>query len=111
LAGGAIVAALACVVGLAPAFGAKAAKFSPQQALIGMADPADGCGSSAQIADDLLPLVEEAGACWANMAEGPGIEPDSDRPMRGYCQCGCGIRCATSADCGGDPCRPFITCC
>jgi hypothetical protein len=29
----------------------------------------------------------------------------------GFCQCGCGIRCETSADCGGAPCRPFITCC
>ena len=29
----------------------------------------------------------------------------------GFCQCGCGVRCETSADCGGAPCRPFITCC
>jgi hypothetical protein len=29
----------------------------------------------------------------------------------GFCQCGCGIRCSTSADCGGSACRPFITCC
>ena len=29
----------------------------------------------------------------------------------GFCQGGCGIRCETSADCGGAPCRPFITCC
>ena len=29
----------------------------------------------------------------------------------GFCQCGCGIRCTTSADCGGAACRPFITCC
>jgi hypothetical protein len=29
----------------------------------------------------------------------------------GFCQCGCGIRCSTSADCGGNACRPFITCC
>ena len=29
----------------------------------------------------------------------------------GFCQCGCGIRCTTSADCGGSACRPFITCC
>ena len=29
----------------------------------------------------------------------------------GFCQCGCGIRCTTSADCGGNACRPFITCC
>jgi hypothetical protein len=29
----------------------------------------------------------------------------------GFCQCGCGARCTTSADCGGAACRPFITCC
>jgi hypothetical protein len=29
----------------------------------------------------------------------------------GFCACGCGIRCTTSADCGGNACRPFITCC
>jgi hypothetical protein len=30
---------------------------------------------------------------------------------QGFCACGCGIRCTTSADCGGAACRPFITCC
>lgn len=29
----------------------------------------------------------------------------------GFCACGCGIRCTTSADCGGNACRSFITCC
>jgi hypothetical protein len=29
----------------------------------------------------------------------------------GFCACGCGIRCTTSADCGGNACRPSITCC
>ena len=38
----------------------------------------------------------------------PQIAPDL---KGGFCQCGCGIRCETSADCGGAPCRPFITCC
>jgi hypothetical protein len=32
-------------------------------------------------------------------------------PTGGFCACGCGIRCQTSADCGGAACRPFITCC
>lgn len=31
--------------------------------------------------------------------------------LRKYCRCGCGIGCQTSADCGGDPCQAFITCC
>lgn len=29
----------------------------------------------------------------------------------GYCKCGCGARCRTSADCGGSACVAFITCC
>jgi hypothetical protein len=40
-------------------------------------------------------------------------DPEWLRPAKrlGYCHCGCGARCQTSADCGGSPCRPFITCC
>jgi hypothetical protein len=40
-------------------------------------------------------------------------DPEWLGPARrlGYCHCGCGARCETSADCGGSPCRPFITCC
>ena len=34
-----------------------------------------------------------------------------DRPRHGYCRCSCGYPCATSADCGGASCDPFITCC
>jgi hypothetical protein len=42
-----------------------------------------------------------------------GILPASETGATrgGFCQCGCGARCETSADCGGAPCRPFITCC
>jgi hypothetical protein len=106
----AFVAAVACAVGLAPAFASKAASIAPQ-AMIEVANPAAGCGSSAAAPEVLLLQVEEGGACWADGAEGASAQPDSDRPKLGYCQCGCGIRCASSADCGGDPCRPFITCC
>jgi hypothetical protein len=41
-------------------------------------------------------------------------QPDNvtaDRPKRGFCRCSCGFACATSADCGGVSCDPFITCC
>jgi len=37
--------------------------------------------------------------------------PEAGNTRLGFCACGCGIRCETSADCGGSPCRPFITCC
>ena len=33
------------------------------------------------------------------------------RPRHGTCRCSCGFPCATSADCGGSSCDPFITCC
>jgi hypothetical protein len=33
------------------------------------------------------------------------------RPKNGTCRCSCGFPCATSADCGGSSCDPFITCC
>lgn len=45
---------------------------------------------------------------------GQDSQPDglASAPAKlGFCQCGCGIRCSTSADCGGAACRPFITCC
>jgi hypothetical protein len=50
------------------------------------------------------------------MPQGAGLtsQPDAiatGATKGGFCQCGCGIRCTTSADCGGAACRPFITCC
>lgn len=51
---------------------------------------------------DMLPQPE-AVALQADNLAAPG--------KLGFCQCGCGIRCTTSADCGGSACRPFITCC
>jgi len=47
-------------------------------------------------------------------AAGLATQPDATATgatKLGFCQCGCGIRCSTSADCGGSACRPFITCC
>jgi hypothetical protein len=47
-------------------------------------------------------------------AEGLASQPDATATgatKSGFCQCGCGVRCSTSADCGGAACRPFITCC
>lgn len=52
---------------------------------------------------DMLPQV----AAQASQPDGVAAAP----AQLGFCQCGCGIRCTTSADCGGNACRPFITCC
>ena len=52
---------------------------------------------------DLLPQSETLTSQPDGLAAAPA--------KLGFCQCGCGIRCTTSADCGGAACRPFITCC
>jgi hypothetical protein len=53
----------------------------------------------------------EAAACDALPATAafPGLDAKPHR--RGWCRCGCGASCETSADCGGSPCDRFITCC
>ena len=55
------------------------------------------------ILPDMLPQT-------ASMASQPDAIATGATKL-GFCQCGCGIRCSTSADCGGNACRPFITCC
>lgn len=52
---------------------------------------------------DFLPQVADQASQPDALAAAPA--------KLGFCQCGCGIRCSTSADCGGAACRPFITCC
>jgi len=53
-----------------------------------------------------LDMLSQA-AAQASQADGLVVAPG----QLGFCACGCGIRCTTSADCGGNACRPFITCC
>ncbi len=44
--------------------------------------------------------------------DGLTAQPTAKPPKpSGWCRCGCGIRCSTSADCGGGSCDRFITCC
>ena len=44
--------------------------------------------------------------------DGLTAQPSAKPPKPlGFCRCGCGIRCSTSADCGGGSCDRFITCC
>jgi hypothetical protein len=50
----------------------------------------------------------------APLPEALASEPDAlaaAPKRRGTCRCSCGFPCATSADCGGASCDPFITCC
>ena len=47
-----------------------------------------------------------------NAAAAPQPDGVAAAPAKlGFCGCGCGIRCTTSADCGGNACLPYITCC
>lgn len=44
------------------------------------------------------------------------VAPSNPEPefmaARGFCRCGCGVRCSTNADCGpGGSCVSFVTCC
>jgi len=67
-----------------------------------------GCAAPFDLGAELG--LREVAASPAAAATG---DPEWLRPAKrlGYCHCGCGARCETSADCGGSPCRPFITCC
>jgi hypothetical protein len=56
------------------------------------------------ISPDMLPQT-------ADLASQPDGGATVAPGQSGFCACGCGIRCTTSADCGGNACRPFITCC
>jgi hypothetical protein len=102
-----IVATLMGAVAYASALGARAASLEVATMLT--EPPVGGCEAALVADETLLRADSGGGACWAEAPE--EATPDHGRPKLGYCQCGCGIRCATSADCGGDPCRAFVTCC
>ena len=69
-----------------------------------------GCAVPFDLAAE-LGLGESAVTPAAAPAEAGDPEWLGPAKRLGYCHCGCGVRCETSADCGGSPCRPFITCC
>ena len=69
-----------------------------------------GCAAPFDLAAE-LGLGESAATPAAAPAEAGDPEWLGPAKRLGYCHCGCGARCETSADCGGSPCRPFITCC
>jgi len=65
------------------------------------------CGGDFDSAHVLLtPVVD---ACSAS--ESPAVFLATKPGRLGYCKCGCGARCQSSADCGGSACVAFITCC
>lgn len=85
-------------------------KASPALATLSAPAP-PGCGGAAEVPRNVFEAMEKANACSADSLEFLAPETSARPPRRGYCQCGCGIGCTSSADCGGDPCRLFITCC
>ena len=66
--------------------------------------PCDGTLGSAEAFAIPLP-----NAC--SVSESPAVFFAAQPGRLGYCRCGCGARCQTSADCGGGACVAYITCC
>jgi len=71
------------------------------------------CGQPATAGADLF--AAEPAVCSDKPAAVPGqppvAEPKAPPFGQGYCKCGCGVRCESSADCGGAACVRFISCC
>jgi hypothetical protein len=62
--------------------------------------------------DDETAVCEAAFDAGLDGVDGLAAQPSAKPPKPlGFCRCGCGIRCSTSADCGGASCDRFITCC
>lgn len=100
-----LASSLAIALATAPsAFAAEEAMPEAQAAEPGQA----GCDTL-----DLAALIDvETPALQVFEVE---LEPPAPEwlvsPKLGYCKCGCGGRCRTSADCGGAACVAFISCC
>lgn len=61
---------------------------------------------------DLTPGPEDQQICPATDSLESLFPVQMGPPVgHGYCRCGCGTRCQTSADCGGAACVSFISCC
>ncbi len=73
---------------------------------------ASSCMPEGETGEGICAEQASGAGCEAAVADETAMEPDGKKPPRaGWCRCGCGIRCDTSADCGGAPCDIFITCC
>ena len=102
------------ILGGTPVFGdsaipetAEVTVPNPVQALPSAPAPAD-CEPEFQIES----LFSTGGAS----EEQPGNSPVAlsgllGPPEEGSCRCSCGFPCKTDADCGGNRCDPFVTCC
>ena len=64
-------------------------------------------GENANAADYLAACMATTPATSLAIGENPG----SESVHTGFCRCGCGVTCTSSADCGGAACVPYITCC
>ena len=103
---------LASVPSTGPTFGdSDGAQPAPLPAIQSSGDMGSGCSISFVAPEGMLLQKTEALACEAVPAASLLQDPTVKPPRRGFCRCGCGIGCQTSADCGGAPCDRFITCC
>lgn len=98
----ALAAALVWMPAFAPVTAETSANQSEARRVLPM--PCDGSLDSA-----VVPAVPALSAC--SISESPEEFLAAKAGRFGYCKCGCGARCQTSADCGGSACVSFITCC
>lgn len=112
------ILAIAAALSLLAAAPAAAESDVPEQPAAAAVDapetaPAEaGCGAAADPVAALADPEAEPAQCSAAPEAASLPEPAQGPPfLRGFCHCGCGIGCETSADCGGAPCRRFVTCC
>lgn len=92
--------------GLEVAFGAEEAESPVDlQAIFGTAE--SPCGTAPNLSQEPAPAVSSAEAALAEIL----TPAPQETAALGYCRCGCGARCRTSADCGGAACVAYITCC
>jgi hypothetical protein len=100
----ALVSAPALAAG--PVAGQPAPQPGASPAAPGGEAPRGGCAPAFDLAAAEVTPAQQA-------LPGAAPEPEWLAPpgLKGYCHCGCGVRCASSADCGGSPCRAFVTCC
>jgi len=75
----------------------------------GLQPSADTRESACMATGTVVAAVDDEAAC-APASDVAAIAGESAARL-GYCKCGCGARCQTSADCGGAACVPFVTCC
>ena len=100
------LSALALALMWMPTFAPETAGTEAKQTDLQGVSPTP-CGGDSDSAEVFA--IQVPNAC--SVSESPAVFLAAKPGRLGYCKCGCGARCRTSADCGGSACVAFITCC